>query len=129
MIWLILHLLLYGPAGFRDETLAAYAERDVAYRLEPAEDAPAVGTLTLRFPKVRSVEVRTHCASYHAALTVPYPWFRTARWQVADRHCDPGSQDLLFRDALRRMTLAEILGDTLILSNDIGEALIFRRHP
>ncbi|MEM9580800.1 MAG: META domain-containing protein [Pseudomonadota bacterium] len=40
--------------------------------------------------------------------------------------CPDLAQETLYFDALERMSLVEVQGDTLILSNDTGEQMVFR---
>ena len=44
------------------------------------------------------------------------------------RACDSLQTEQQFLSALRTMTIAELLGDTLILSNTDGAEMVFRSH-
>jgi len=60
------------------------------------------------------------------ALTVPLPWFGVEGVAATKRACPELAEEAAFFAALERMTLAEVAGSVLILSNDAGEEMVFR---
>jgi hypothetical protein len=59
-------------------------------------------------------------------MVAPYPWFELGPIRTPQEPCpDNAAENRLFA-ALRAMTLVEVLGDTMILSNDAGDSIILK---
>jgi len=118
-------LLLAACTG--DQTLAAFAPDGRAWRLSGASGAPAGdGEVTLRFPRPGRVAGRTPCARFGAAIAAPYPWFELDDIESTPMPCAAESGRAPLLEALRRMSIAEIAGDTLILSTPEGAEMVFK---
>jgi hypothetical protein len=109
-----------------DETLAAYAEQDRDYQITEVLGQPAAFTAALRFPGRMRFQIETPCAVLDGRITAPLPWFEAQKITFAPRPCDdsPWQTDLM--KILKTVTLAEIAGDTILLSSDARVALVFR---
>jgi len=112
-----------------DETLAAYGAADVTWQLESIDGAPFMADATLSFPAEGRIQGRGPCNSFSGRQTKPYPWFGTGPLRTTRRACPELSEEQAFLAALRAMTLAEVQGDTLILSDDAGREMIFSAAP
>lgn len=110
-------LLLVLPAC-ADETVSGYADPAAVYRLEGAD-------MTIAFPAQGQIAGKGPCNTYSAAQTAPYPWFETGPILSTKRTCPGLTDELDYFAALGRMTLAEVSGPVLILSNEAGEELAF----
>ena len=84
---------------------------------------------TIRFLPGGEVVGKAACNSYGAAQSAPYPWFELGPIRATRAACPQLAEEQAYFDALGQMTLAEISGDVLILSNDDGGMLEFRASP
>ncbi|WP_420395711.1 META domain-containing protein [Nioella sp.] len=66
------------------------------------------------------------CNRYSAPQTAPYPWFEPGPLASTRAICPDLAVEQRFLAALSGMTLAEVSGPVLILSNDAGDTLEFR---
>ena len=121
-------LLLFGLAAcYGDETISGYADRDATYRLEELDGAPFDADATIAFPEQGRIAGAGPCNAYSAAQTAPYPWFDVQGIAATKRACAALDAETRFFAALAAMSLAEVQGDILILSDDSGRDMVFRR--
>lgn len=116
LLTLFLGLSFCGP----DETISGYAGTDTVWDLAELDGTKPGFAARIRFPREGRVEGEGPCGPYAARQTAPYPWLA-----VEGLDTPPGC-DASYRAALATMTLAEVAGDMLILSNDAGDRLVFR---
>ncbi len=121
---LILPLLL--AACPKDETISGYADPEKVFTLDLIDDRPFPARATISFPAEGVVRGEAPCNGWAAEQTAPYPWFELSPIRSTRRACDQLVQETEFFAALSEMTLAEVLGDVLILSNDAGREMVFR---
>lgn len=126
MLRLALTLPILLSACLKDETVSGYAAGGVTWRLQEISGEPFAATATLRFPAEGRVEGAGPCNTYRAQLAVPYPWFGLEDIAVTKRACVDLGDEAQFFDALKAMTLAEVSGPVMILSNDAGDEMVFR---
>lgn len=119
-------LLILSVSACRDETLSGFATPDQVFALQELDGAPFPARATLSFPEPGRVTGNAPCNSYSGALTAPYPWFETGAIATTKRACPALAQETAFFTALSQMTLAEISGGVLILSNAAGRQMLFR---
>lgn len=122
--------LLSIAACDRDESLAGYVETGRSYALIEQDARRATVRATLQFRQGR-VHVDAPCSQWHAEISAPYPW-----WEMADVQfpqtwatpaaCELAEEDRNFMQLLERMTLSEVSGNILILSNTDGERMVFQ---
>lgn len=110
-----------------DETLARYAGEGSTWQLVEIGGEQANADTTLGFPEPGRMAGQAPCNSYGATITAPYPWFELGGLAVTRRACPDLPAETAYFDALTKMTLSEVSGDVLILSNDDGVELVFRR--
>lgn len=123
IIFPITLLLLAGCRG--DETIAAYGAADIKWQLTEIDGQPYAATATLHFPEPGRIAGITPCNNYSAVSDAPYPWFDTQQLSVTRMACDDLAAESQFLQALQDMTLSEVSGSTLILSNVAGHEMLF----
>ncbi len=112
-------------AGCGDETVTAYAER-TEYSLQTLNGMETTAALTLEVGTPGLVAGAGPCNRYSAAQTAPYPWFELGPIATTKRACPELAVEAEYLAALSRMTVAEAVGTTLILTNDAGEEMVFQ---
>lgn len=122
-------LLLLPPlaTACADETLTGYAPG--VYRLEQIDGAAFRWGATLDLTQPGRIAGQAPCNAYSAAQTAPYPWFSPGPIAATRRACLHMNGEAAFFEALGAMTLAEASGPVLILSNEAGGEMVFRRAP
>ena len=109
-----------------DETVAAYGGADAVWELQELDGKSFPPGSTLTFPEPGRIAGTGPCNTFFGEQTAPYPWFKVEKLASTKRACPELDQEQEFFDALSGMTLSEVAGDTLILSNDAGRELLFR---
>lgn len=117
-------ILLSGCA--RDETLAAYGAGERLWTLQEINGTAFAAQVTLAFAPDGVVTGNAPCNSFSARQNAPYPWFELAEIKISKTACPALAQEQAFFNALSGMSLAEVAGEVLILSNDAGHGMIFR---
>lgn len=127
MKWIAALIPLSLVAGcFADETLRGYGAADKTWMLTEARDFASNPDITLTFPETGRIAGQAPCNSYFATMDVPYPWFETGLIAATKRACPDLGTEAAFFNALEAATLSEVLGNTLILSDDDGMLMVFR---
>lgn len=120
-------LLALSLLGYcKDETVSGYAGTDTTWTLVSVNETPFTARATLTFPEQGRIAGEAPCNRYFAEQTVPYPWFETGPIGSTKRACPDLNAEAAFFEALGQMTLAEVAGTTLILSNEQGAQMVFR---
>lgn len=114
------------PQCARDETLSAYGAADRTWVLVEIDGQQFSSRATVNFSSAGHIEGEGPCNAFSGRQTAPYPWFEVRELAVTRRACPALNAETKFLRALQNMTLAEVLGDTLILSNDQSSQMIFR---
>ena len=126
MLRITLSLTLFLLAACRDdETIAAYGAADIKWQLAEIDGLPFTATATLHFSEPGRIAGIAPCNSYSADLDAPYPWFDAQHISVTRMACDDLATENQFLQALQDMTLSEVSGNTLILSNVAGREMLF----
>lgn len=113
-------------ACLKDETVSGYAPTGAVFALQAIDDQPFNATATLTFPAQGRIAGQAPCNSYSGIQTVPYPWFNVEAIAASKRACPGLEAEQRYFAALSDMTLAEVLGNTLLLSNDAGRTMLFK---
>ncbi len=116
---------LLSILGCADETVSGFADPDAVYRLQSIDGAEFSARATIRFPEEGKVSGDAPCNRYSATQSVPYPWFDPGPILATKRACPALAEESVFFAALGEMTLAEVQGEVLILSNDAGREMVF----
>ncbi len=122
-----LPLVLIMIAGCaKDETLAAFARGQGPFTLTSIDSQPVGYTATIDITQAGRISGQAPCNRYFAAQTAPYPWFEIGPIGATQMACPDLDAEQVFFDTLSSMTLAEVGGGVLILSNDDGSRMIFQ---
>lgn len=108
-----------------DESLSQFADPEAEYHLIELDGAAFVARATIAFPTEGEVTGQAPCNRYFAAQSVPYPWFQVHNIGATRMACPELDAEAAFFAALEDMTLSEVLGDTLILTNEAGRKMVF----
>ena len=122
-------MIMVLPHCGPDETISGYAGTRAIYVLEEIDGGSFGARATLSFPEKGRISGETPCNRYTGVQTAPYPWFGVERLAVTGADCPELADEVAFLEALGEMTLAEVLGEVLILSNDAGGEMVFRVAP
>jgi heat shock protein HslJ len=126
MVRLLLTFPLFLNACMGDETLTAYGAADQKWHLQSINEKAFSATAILTFPESGKVTGTAPCNNFFASQNAPYPWFEVGPIGATKRACPDLALEQEFFKALSSMTISEISGGTLILSNDAKERLIFK---
>lgn len=111
----------------KDETVSGYAGTEVTWVLQSIDEAAFAARATLTFPEEGRIAGSAPCNNYFAEQTVPYPWFKAGPIGSTKRACPDLEAETRFFKALGKMTLSEVAGSTLILSNETGGQMVFTK--
>lgn len=109
-----------------DETVSGYGAADIKWQLVELDGTSFEARATLQFPEEGKIAGDAPCNRYFGAQTAPYPWFKAEKIGATRTACLDLDQETQFLEALGSMTLAEVAGDLLLLSNDVGREMLFR---
>ena len=116
-------------AACKDETLSGYTPEETTWILESLNGTPFDANATVIFPEKGKIAGKAPCNSFSARQSGPYPWFSVEAIAATKMACPQLGEETQFFNALQSMTLSEVSGDTLILSNDAGQQMVFRAVP
>lgn len=130
MRWLLITVTALALAACRgDETVANYGGADTEWRLVEIDGAKVTERMTLRLGEKGEVTGQAPCNTYFATQTAPYPWFSVENIGATRRACPALAEETRYLKVLAEMTLSEVAGETLILSNDAGREMVFTSTP
>lgn len=130
MRYFIFAIIVMGIAACQaDETLSGYGASDKTWVLTSLDGAPYTARATMQFPEQNTVIGKAPCNSFGAEQTAPYPWFDVKAIRATRAACPELALEQAFFTALQEMTLSEVAGDVLILSNDAGRQMVFTAAP
>ncbi|MCF2871838.1 META domain-containing protein [Octadecabacter sp. G9-8] len=109
----------------RDESISKFVDPLSEFHLIEMNGIPFTAAATIAFPEEGRVVGRAPCNSYFATQTVPYPWFALEGIGATRMACPDLALETAFFNALEGMTLSEASGTTLILSNSVGQKMVF----
>ncbi|WP_074258187.1 META domain-containing protein [Vannielia litorea] len=112
-------------AACEDETLTGYAPG--VYQLEEIDGERFEWGATLDLTEPGRISGQAPCNGYSADQAAPYPWFKPGPIVSTRRACLHLNGEAAFFKALGEVTLAEASGPVLILSNEAGREMVFRR--
>lgn len=118
--------LLLASACNGDETLSAYGAAGKEWQLQSIDGTAFDAAAHLTFPEAGKIAGRGPCNRFQGSQSAPYPWFEPGPLAVTRMACPELEAEDAFLKALQEMTLAEVTGDVLILSNEAGREMLFR---
>ena len=110
----------------KDETVSGHGGQSTTSTLRSIDGTPFAARATLSFPEEGTLAGEAPCNRYSGAQTLPYPWFRAEALITTKRACPDLEAETRYLRALEDMTLVEVAGDTLLLTNDAGREMMFR---
>jgi len=125
---LMILLMLTATACRPDETLSGFADASAVWQLAELDGQPFTARATLRLPEPGQVAGHGPCNSFGAALNAPYPRFALGPIRATRMACADLDLEATYFAGLAAMTLAEVAGDRLILSDTAGRSMVFRRQ-
>lgn len=126
MKYLIALAFIMTTACQADETITAFAGNVTAFTLQSIDGVTFATRATIDVSEAGKITGHGPCNRYFANQTAPYPWFSTGPIGSTRMACPDLTAEAQFFDALRAMTLVEVLGGTLILSDDNGREMLFQ---
>jgi len=111
--------------GCPDETISGFADTAATYHLTSIDGTAFDAAATIVFQGQGNASGTAPCNTWSAEQRVPYPWFELGPIAATKRACADLEAEATFFQALGEMSLAEISGTILILSNDAGREMLF----
>jgi heat shock protein HslJ len=121
---LILFSLALAACG-PDETISAFGGGD-DYVLQEMNGTAITVPITLNIADSGQISGQAPCNGYSADQSAPYPWFALGPIAATRRACPELALETQYFETLARMTIAEVSGPVLILSNEAREMLVFQ---
>lgn len=109
-----------------DETVTGYLDGADIFALQSINGTAFAASATIDLSETGRVSGKAPCNSYFAEQSAPYPWFDIGPIAATKAACPDLPAEGQFFDTLSRMTVAEVSGDTLILSNTDDEEMVFQ---
>ena len=125
-IFILMIPLLLFEACEEDESISGYVSSESVWKLSALDGAAFSTNATISFPEPGRVEGQAPCNQYFGNQQAPYPWIALSEISATKMACPDLPAETNFLKALEEMTLVEVSGDTLILSNDAGREMIFK---
>lgn len=113
----------------RDETIYSYGGAGGDWQLQRLNGNDFPAEATLRFDADGKVSGTAPCNRFSSRQTVPYPWIAFDPVAATKRACPELSAEQQFFEVLDRVSIGIVDGDTLTLSNDEGDRMVFTRTP
>lgn len=123
MRYLVICFALMACVG--DETVTGYATQSQSYTLVEINGKTTSTEATLTFGADGSITGRAPCNRYFTQSTVPYPWFDVGPIGATKMACAALDKESEYFRLLETMTLVEVSGPILLLTNDSGQSLTF----
>jgi heat shock protein HslJ len=111
-----------------DETISGYTDAETIWILTDLNGMPPQTEITLTFPEKGKIAGKASCNRYFGAQTKPLPWFTTGPIASTKMACPHLDEETKYFTALQNASLAEVSQTTLILSNDAGPLIAFKRQ-
>jgi heat shock protein HslJ len=122
-------LVAFGVTACQaDETISGYADPNATYQLTDLNGAAPKTEITINFPENGQLAGKASCNSYFGSQTKPLPWFETGPIASTKMACPFLEEETEYFQTLAGATLAEINQNTIILSNDTGPVLTYKRQ-
>lgn len=120
----VLILTVLAACG-ADETISAFGGGD-DYVLIELNGTPVATEITLNISDNGQISGQGPCNRYSADQSAPYPWFAIGPIISTRMACPDLPLEADYFSTLESMTIAEVAGPVLILSNDSNEMLVYQ---
>ena len=128
MIRISLILLSILSSCFKDETVSGQIKDNVDWVLATLNETPVPTHITIAFPKEGKITGQAPCNRYFGNQTLPLPWFEITALGATKMACSDLNLEAQYFGLLKKMTTAEITGDTLVLRSDTGDVLVYKNN-
>ncbi len=122
---LIASLLLSACA---DETISGQVDTTDIWKLQSMNAEPVTENITLTFPQKGEIAGQAPCNRYSASQKAPLPWFEIGPVRATRMACAALALEQRYFEMLADMTLIERKAESLLLTNDAGQSLLFTRN-
>ena len=112
-----------------DETVRSFVPEGSVWALSEIDGTAFPARATIGFPAAGKIAGDAPCNRYSGNQAAAYPWFRAERILSTQRACADLAAEQAFFAALGQVTLAEVQGEVLILSDPDGPTMVFTRQP
>ncbi len=117
----------FGLAGCAsEESVTKYGGGDYLWKLTEIDSVPVDYAAELAFNPDGSVSGEGPCNAFTALQSKPYPWVAIDIDVVEQIYCADINDEEAFLTALEEMTLVEVSGPNMVMSNDAGRSMVFR---
>ncbi len=127
---ILIALLMFTLTGCKyDETISGYVDQRAEWVLVELDGKPFPARATITFPSKGQIAGQAPCNRYSATQSAPRPWFEAGPVMSTKMACADLVAEQRFFKALGEMTLVDVLGNVLVLSNEAGREMVFRTAP
>lgn len=120
----LLPLVILAACG-PDETVSGFGS-DSDYVLQDMNGVSISTPITFNIGETGRISGQAPCNSYAAEQSAPYPWFVLGPISTTRMACPDLALETDYLALLARMTLVEVGGTVVILSNDAKEMMVFQ---
>jgi len=127
---ILIALLMFTLTGCKyDETISGYVDQRAEWVLVELDGKPFSARATISLPSKGRIAGQAPCNRYSATQSAPRPWFEAGPVISTKMACPDLAAEQRFFKALREMTLVDVLGNVLVLSNETGREMVFKATP
>ncbi len=124
-IWALLTVSLGVAACAPSETVTQYGGADFAWQLQEIDGEAVSYPARIDLSEAGKVRGEGPCNSFLATQDKPYPWINVQVDVVEQIYCPDIDREETFLTALQEMTLVEVSGPNMVMSNDAGREMVF----
>ncbi|MBO9472967.1 META domain-containing protein [Shimia sp. R10_1] len=111
------------------ETVTQYGGADYKWQLQQIDGAAVNYAASLTLGDSGKVMGDGPCNSFLATQDAPYPWINIQVDVVEQIYCPDIDREEAFLTALQEMSLVEVSGPNMVMSNDAGREMVFSGLP
>ncbi|WP_247744790.1 META domain-containing protein [Shimia sp. R11_0] len=110
-----------GPS----ETVTQYGGSTYDWRLTEIDGTEVTYQATLELSENGAVDGAGPCNGFSGSQSAPYPWIDIQIDFVEELYCADIDHEEAYLAALSEMSLVEVAGTTMIMSNEAGRQMVF----
>lgn len=127
---ILIALLMFTLTGCKyDETISGYVDQRAEWVLVELDGKPFSARATITFPSKGRIAGQAPCNRYSTTQSAPRPWFEAGPVMSTKMACPDLAAEHRFFKALGEMTLVDVFGNVLVLSNETGREMVFKTAP
>ena len=107
------------------ETVTQYGGADYTWQLQEIDGSAVDYGASLVLAEGGKVTGQGPCNSFLATQDAPYPWINIQVDVVEQIYCPDIDREEAYLTALQEMSLVEVSGPNMVLSNDAGREMVF----